>query len=206
MKVFTVFEASRLCGVSAKTIANWIEAGHIKAFRTVGGHRRVRAEDMVAFMKEKGMPVTPDLEKSEQGAPRPSPERRRILIVDDDRIIVETLVFALEEEEHDYEIVSASDGFEAGVQLERFKPHLVILDIMMPDIDGYEVCRRIKSSGEFKDIKVIVLSAYLDESSYRQMREYGADLCFSKPLPLDQLKAEVAALLLPSAGDDKRGD
>jgi CheY-like chemotaxis protein len=91
--------------------------------------------------------------------------------------------------------VSASDGFEAGLQVNHFKPHLVILDIMMPDIKGYEVCRKIKGNEETKDIRIIVLSAYLDDEKFKQMKENGADICFSKPLPLPQLKKEVARLL-----------
>jgi CheY-like chemotaxis protein len=134
-----------------------------------------------------------------QGIPIPQEEvafeRKRILIVDDDAIIVETIVQALEEEEYDYELISASDGFEAGLQVNHFRPHLLILDIMMPDIKGYEVCKKIKSNEETKDTKIIVLSAYLDDEKFKKMREYGADLCFSKPLPLPQLKEEVARLL-----------
>ena len=117
--------------------------------------------------------------------------RRRILIVDDDPIIVETLVQALEEDEHDYEVISAADGFEAGIQVNHFKPHLLILDIMMPDIKGYDVCKKIKTDPETKNIKIIVLSAYLDEEKFNKMKEYGADRCFSKPLLLPKLKEEV---------------
>ncbi|RLB18732.1 MAG: histidine kinase, partial [Deltaproteobacteria bacterium] len=100
-----------------------------------------------------------------------------------------------EEDERGYEVISASDGFEAGLQVEHFKPHLIILDIMMPDIKGYEVCKKIKENEETKDTKIIVLSAYLDEEKFKKMKEYGADVCFSKPLPLPQLKEEVARLL-----------
>ena len=184
--IFTVFQASKYCNVSPKTIINWIEAGHIEAYKTVGGHRRVKVADLESFMKKQGIPIL------EEGFVS---ERKRILIVDDDEIIVETIVQALEEEEYDYEIISASDGFEAGLQVNHFKPHLVILDIMMPDIKGYEVCRKIKSDEQTKNTKIIVLSAYLDEEKFKKMKEYGADLCFSKPLPLPQLKEEVAKLL-----------
>ena len=184
--IFTVFQASKYCNVSPKTIINWIEAGHIEAYKTVGGHRRIKIADLGNFMKKQGIPIP----EEEFGS-----ERKRLLIVDDDEIIVETIVQALEEEEYDYEIISASDGFEAGLQVNHFKPHLVILDIMMPDIKGYEVCRKIKSDEQTKDTKIIVLSAYLDEEKFKKMKEYGADLCFSKPLPLPQLKAEVAKLL-----------
>ena len=184
--IFTVFQASKYCNVSPKTIINWIEAGHIDAYKTVGGHRRVKKPDLEGFMRKQGIPIPQE---------EPVDERKRILIVDDDAIIVETIVQALEEEEYDYELISASDGFEAGLQVNHFRPHLLILDIMMPDIKGYEVCKKIKSSEETKDTKIIVLSAYLDDEKFKKMREYGADLCFSKPYPLPQLKEEVARLL-----------
>ena len=184
--ILTVFQASKYCNVSPKTIINWVEAGHIEAYKTVGGHRRIKKSDLENFMRKQGIPIPEEEIIS---------ERKRILIVDDDAIIVETIVQALEEEEYDYEIVSASDGFEAGLQVNHFKPHLLILDIMMPDIKGYDVCKRIKTNEKTKDIKIIVLSAYLDDERFKKMKEYGADLCFSKPLPLPQLKEEVAKAL-----------
>jgi len=184
--IFTVFQASKYCNVSQKTIINWIEAGHIEAYMTVGGHRRIKKPDLENFMRKQGIPI-PEQEIVS--------ERKRILIVDDDPIIVETIVQALEEEAYDYEIISAADGFEAGLQVQHFKPHLLILDIMMPDIKGYDVCKKIKTNEETKDTKIIVLSAYLDDEKFKQMKEYGADLCFSKPLPLPQLKEEVAKSL-----------
>lgn len=188
--IFTVYKASQYCNVSPKTIINWIESGHIKAYKTVGGHRRIKREDLEAFMTKQGIPI-PDQE--------PGGGRKRILVVDDDPIIVETIVQALEEDEHDYEVISAADGFEAGLQVNHFKPHLLILDIMMPDIKGYEVCQKIKGDEETRDIKIIVLSAYLDEEKFKKMKDHGADVCFSKPLPLPQLKEEIARLLGPAA-------
>ena len=184
--VLTVFKASQYCSVTPKTIINWIESGHINAYKTVGGHRRIKREDLETFMIKQGIPM-PEEELAEV--------HKRILVVDDDPIIVETIVQALEEDEYDYEVISAADGFEAGLQVSHFKPHLLILDIMMPDIKGYEVCQKIKESEESKDTKIIVLSAYLDEEKFKKMKDYGADLCFSKPLPLPQLKDEVARLL-----------
>jgi len=186
MEILTVSQASKYCNVSSKTIINWIEAGHLKAYKTVGGHRRIKQDDLAQFLKDKGMPM-PEESKAE--------ERKKILVVDDDKIIVETIVQSLEEDEHGYEMISASDGFEAGLQVNHFKPDLLILDIMMPDINGYEVCRKVKSNPETKDIKIIILSAYLNDEAFKQMKEYGADACFSKPLPLEQLKFEVARLL-----------
>ena len=182
----TVFTASKHCNVSSKTIINWVEAGHIKAYKTVGGHRRIKKDDLETFMVRQGIPIP--------GESR-SPDRKRILVVDDDMIIVESIVQALEEDDFNYEVISASDGFEAGLQVNHFHPDLVILDIMMPDIKGYEVCRRIKSNEKSRETKIIVLSAYLDDEKFARMKENGADVCFSKPLPLPQLKEEVARLL-----------
>src|SRR4030066_445496 len=185
MEILTVSQAGKCCKVSSKTIINWIEAGHLKAYKAVGRERRIKKEDLDQFLKDKGMPI-PEEAKSE--------ERKKILVVDDDKIIVETIVQALEEDEFGYEMISASDGFEAGLQVNHFKPDLMILDIMMPDINGYEVCQKLKSVSETQDIKIIVLSAYLDDDAFKKMKEYGADACFSKPLPLEQLKYEVAKL------------
>ena len=182
----TVFNASKYCNVSSKTIINWVEAGHIKAYRTVGGHRRIKKSDLEVFMLNQGIPIP--VEKDEEA-------RKKILVVDDDLIIVESIVMALEEDEFNYEVISASDGFEAGLQVKHFNPDLLILDIMMPDIKGYEVCKKIKTNDKTKNTKIIVLSAYLDDEKFAQMKEHGADVCFSKPLTLAKLKNEVAKLL-----------
>lgn len=184
--VFTVFTASKYCNVASKTIINWIDQGHIKAYRTPGGHRRINRKDLEEFMKKQGIPLPETIMEG---------NRKKILVVDDDPIIVESIVQSLEEDEHDYEVISAGDGFEAGLQVNHFKPHLLILDIMMPDIKGNEVCRKIKSSPETKDTKIIVLSAYLDDEKFEEMKAHGADACFSKPLPLPQLREEVARQL-----------
>ena len=184
--VLTVFKAGQHCNVSPKTIINWIESGHIKAYKTVGGHRRINRSDLVAFMQKQGIPAPKE---------EPPEGHKKILVVDDDPIIVETIVQALEEDEFNYEVISASDGFEAGLQVNHFAPNLLILDIMMPDIKGYEVCKKIKANPETRDTKIIVLSAYLDEDKFKKMKENGADACFSKPFPLPQLKEEVARLL-----------
>ncbi len=195
MEILTVNQACEYCQVSPQTIVNWINDGKLEAYKTPGGHRRILKTVLDEFLKEHNMPAFglssgPEEEKEER--------RKRILVVDDDQVIVATITAALEEDENNYEVISAADGFEAGIQVSHFNPDLLILDIMMPDIDGYDVCRRIKTSEDTKHTKIIVLSGYLDEENYRKMREFGADLCFSKPLPLDKLKEEIAKLLLPT--------
>jgi len=189
--ILTVSQASEYCRVSPQTIVNWINSGKLEAYKTLGGHRRIFRAKLDEFLARHRMPAFGLSSPAEKEAD----VRKKILVVDDDQVIVETITAALEEDPHGYEVISAADGFEAGIQIGHFKPDLLILDIMMPDIDGNEVCHRIKSTEETKQMKIIVLSGYLDEENYRKMREYGADLCFSKPLPLARLKEEVAKLL-----------
>jgi excisionase family DNA binding protein len=186
MEILTVAQAGTYCNVSTETIINWLDKEGLSALKSEGGHRRIKKDDLDKFLKEKGIPLPVDAK---------SQVRKKILVVDDDKIIVETIVQALEEDECGYDLISAADGFEAGLQVNHFKPDLIILDIMMPDINGYEVCKKIKSNPAEKDIKIIVLSAYLDAEAFEQMKSSGADACFSKPLPLAQLKREVANLL-----------
>jgi len=186
MKIFTISQAGKYCGVPPETILDWIKDGKLSAEIATGGHRRIRKDDLDRYLKENSLSPG-DLSRAE--------EHKKILVVDDDDIIVETIVQCLEEDEHCYELFSATDGFEADAQIKHFNPDLMILDIMMPDINGYEVCRKIKSNKDTCDIKIIVLSAYMDEKSYKKMKEYGADACFSKPLPLPELRQQVAKLL-----------
>ncbi len=186
MEILTVSQASKYCNLPMETIMNWIDAGRLRILKTEGGHRLLTKDDLDKLLREMGFPLPEEI-KTEG--------RKKILVVDDDKIIVETLVQALEEDEYGYDLISAADGFEAELQVTHFKPDLIILDIMMPDINGYEVCRKIKSNPAVKEIKIIVLSAYLNEEAFEQMKSYGADACFSKPLPLAQLRREVAKLL-----------
>lgn len=186
MKTLTLYQASRYCGVSPHTVSDWIDEGELSALRIGGVHRRIKREDLEEFLKRRGMPIARDVV---EGVPK------RILVVEDDPLIIETIVRSLEEEPYDYEIVSAADGIEAGSQVSNFSPDLLILDIMMPNIDGHEVCRQVKQDPSTSHMKVMVLSAYLDEENYEKMKQNGADVCFSKPLPLEMLKREVARLL-----------
>lgn len=186
MKTLTLYQASKYCGVSPHTVSDWIDEGQLNALRIGGIHRRIRREDLEEFLRRRGMPIARNVV---EGVPK------RILVVEDDPLIIETIVRSLEEEPYDYEIVSASDGIEAGSEVSRSRPDLLILDIMMPNVDGHEVCRKVKQDPSTTHTKVMVLSAFMNEENYEKMKEVGADVCFSKPLPLEMLKKEVARLL-----------
>ncbi len=182
----TAYKASQLCDVSSKAIINWIDAGRIKACKTVGGHRRIKRNDLSEFIQRQGIPIPEDYQPD---------NRRKILVVDDDPIVVSTIMRALKEDEHDYEVIRAAEGFEAGLQVNRLRPDLMILNIMMPDIKGNEACKIIKSDPDTENSVSIVLSAFPDEDKFNEPTSCGADICFPKPLPRPQIREEVARLL-----------
>lgn len=183
--IFTVHTASKYCRVTPRTIINWIEAGHIPCYKTVGGHRRMKRTDVIAFMKKHGIP-TPEMDTS---------KRRRILVVDDDPTVIENISMSLTGEDLNYEIESANNCFEAGLKVQSFKPDAVILDIMMPGISETRVCRQIKTNPDTKDTKVIVLSNYLDQGIFDRMENSGEGICFCNPVDLSRIKEGLDFIL-----------
>lgn len=185
-KIFTTYEVSRYCSVDLSTVINWIEQGKLLAYKTPGGHRRVKEEDLVHFLKEYHMPIPGDLVKK---------EKRRILIVDDDRVVVDLIVRALKKLKRKCEVDTAFDGFEAGRKLITFEPDLVILDLMLPGIDGFKVCKNIRKDKKTKHIKVLAITGYDSPENRKKIFASGANDYLAKPLEVDDLLEHVEKLL-----------
>jgi excisionase family DNA binding protein len=171
--VFTTFEAAKLCHVSPLSIINWVNAGRLSAFRTPGGHRRIRREDLVQFMRENGLPLPDELK---QGSGRP-----RVLVVDDDAGIRDVLAQHLTTRARTYEVMTAADGFEAGRLMATFRPDAVVLDLRMPGLDGFQVCRQIKADPGTAQTKVVSMTGYYTPETEARILECGAIRCFPKP-------------------------
>ena len=122
---------------------------------------------------------------------------KRVLIVDDERNIVTALEFLLQR--NGYEVRVAATGEEALAQLDAFKPDLVLLDVMMPKVSGYEVCQRVRSRPEWRDIKVVMLSAKGREVEVSKGMSLGADLYVTKPFSNTELVATIGRLLSGAA-------
>ena len=168
----TTSEVARLLGVAVGSVANWIDQGQLKAGRTPGGHRRVAAADLMEFIRKQKLPIPPELQ--------PSPPK--ILIVDDEKQVTDFLTDEFSERHPECEILQANDGFAAGELVGSFKPSVVILDLRMPDMDGFEVCRRIKSRPEAQETVVIAITAHLFAETKEKILACGAQACFPKPL------------------------
>lgn len=193
-EIYTTFEAAEVCNVSYNTIKNWIKRGLIDAYRTAGGHMRIKFCDLEVFCREHCIP----LDK------RVGPELKKILIVDDEEAICVLLQNTLKKFPDKLNVSSASDGFEAGILIQSLKPDIVILDLVMPGIDGFKVCQNIRNSPVLKHAKIVVLSGYASESNFARAIELGADVCLAKPVDSAKLIDTIKSLLMPRGGVRRR--
>jgi excisionase family DNA binding protein len=182
---FTTFEISQICGVNPTTVQNWVKGKKLRAFQTPGKHRRVRREDLIAFMKEFGMPIPTDLV---QNPPL-------IMIVDDEASIVDMLEALMKSGDEDVDVVRAHSGIEALLMIGERKPDLLILDLMMPGMNGCEVCQRMKINPGTQNIKIIAITGDHSPEAENRIRNAGADLFFTKPLETVGFREQCLKLL-----------
>jgi excisionase family DNA binding protein len=180
-KNLSTFAIAEMLHVDPGSVANWIDQGLLKAHRTPGGHRRVAKDDLISFLHEHKMPLPEDLQD------RPT----RVLVVDDEEAVAHMVAKALSAAKPKFEVIEAHDGFRAGTMVATLKPDVVILDLRMPGMDGYEVCRLIKSQPATKNAEVVAMTAYPSPENERKILECGARVCMTKPLDLDLLIREV---------------
>ncbi|MGB1928473.1 MAG: response regulator [Mariniblastus sp.] len=174
--VFTTGEAAKICKVSQQTIIRCFDNGSLKGFRVPGSRfRRIPRDQLYSFMKENGIPT----EALESG-------KRKLLIVDDDVELVELMVDVFARDGR-FEIKSANNGFGAGMLVKEFRPDLVILDVMLPDINGKEVCQRVRNDPSMKAVKIICISGMVEQDKIADLRAAGADDFMNKPFSVDVL-------------------
>jgi excisionase family DNA binding protein len=184
-RLLTTSEVANYCQVTNDGVVKWIKARKLKAYSTPGGHYRIRKSDFKEFLGRYGMPVDPDFF---------SEEKKRILVVDDETAVLDVITQALGDSA-DFQVSAAKDGYEAGLKIGTFRPDLIILDVMMPQMDGIEVCKRIKGNPDTEAIKVLAITGHPEEGNIDRAYRNGADLCLIKPLQMDHLRREVARLL-----------
>ena len=183
-KVFTTGEAASVCRVSQQTIIRCFDNGRLHGFRVPGSKfRRIPRDELLRFMRENGIP-TDALEGS----------RRRLLIVDDDPQIVQLLEEMLRRDTR-FELESASNGYDAGLLTERFRPHLIVLDYMLPDINGDVVCERIRENTELKDTKILFVSGVIERDRIDRLIRAGGNGFLKKPFTVGSLLDEISRLL-----------
>src|SRR5262249_6367060 len=146
-RLLTSHQVSALLQVNPSSVKKWVNEGRIAAFRTPGGHRRIRAADLVAFLDGHNMPIPNGLRPIPNGL-RGEGGKRRLLIVDDDPVYLRAIERRLNEYAAQLDVETVEHGIDALVRVGAWKPHLMVIDIFMPELDGLEVCRRLKSRRE----------------------------------------------------------
>ena len=175
--IYTTHEISRLLHVNPRSVINWIEQNLLPSYRTPGGHRRIRHDDLLAFLRKHQIPTPASLVEGNFS----------VLIVDDEQEIVDIIKVFLQRQ-GGYEITSAADGISALIEVGRAKPDLLILDILIPGVDGIEVCRRIKADSSNRTVIIAVSGSAEHE---RRILQAGADVFMTKPIDLEKLHTEA---------------
>jgi excisionase family DNA binding protein len=183
---FGTLAVARMLGVSAMTVVRWIDNGLIPAYRTPGKHRRILRADLRHFVRRMGFPVP-----SELGVDRVS-----ILAVDDEAEVLDVLRRAFSGDSQDeFEVYCASDGVSALIEVGRIKPDVILLDIVLPGMNGLEVCCRIKEN-TYLSSRIIAISGKATMDMQQRILEAGADRFLAKPVSIHELRRVVRELLV----------
>ena len=182
--LFTTGEVAEICKVSQQTVIRCFDAGKLEGFRVPGSKfRRIPRQKLIKFMKENNVP----LENLEYG-------KKKVLIVDDDAEIIELIVDVLVRDGR-FETKTASSGYEAGISTQQFRPDLILLDYMLPDINGNVVCQTIRKNPEFESIKIIIVSGVVKRDEIKQLLKSGAEDFIKKPFDIAELTGKITTVL-----------
>ncbi len=180
-KYYSIPQAAEVCGVDRTTMWNWVKAGSVEAFVTPGGHHRILYETIEQLLQAKPLPV------------KKPPQEKMILIVDDDPLVRET--FRVRLDRAGYQVETASDGFQAGLKVLQAKPDLVLLDLFMNGIDGFEVCRTIKQNPDLKAIKILVMTGHDTLENKSRAFHEGADDYLPKTVGFETVLKHINSFL-----------
>ena len=184
-KTLSTLDISKMLGVAIASVAKWVDQNHLKAGKTPGGHRRILVEDLLDFLHRQKLPIPAELLPSEPV----------VLVVDDEAEVTAWIAEEISAEFPECEVRQVHDGYSAGELVTSLKPSVVILDLHMQGMDGYEVCSRIKAREDTKSIVVIGMTARHSTKVEKRMLECGAKICLAKPLDRSILLGEVAAAI-----------
>ncbi len=174
--VLTTGEVAKICSVAPRTVSKWFDSGALHGYRIPGSKdRRIPLNQLIRFMKHHGMPLNGLMTGSS-----------RVLIVDDEQDIVEVLEKILEDEAK-YEVEVAKGGFAAGITADKFRPHVILIDMNLRDIDGREVAKQVKANPDLQLTKVIAMSGKMPEEEAKGLMAVGFDGFLRKPFHVRQV-------------------
>jgi two-component system, OmpR family, response regulator RpaA len=174
--ILTTGEVAQICNVAPRTVSKWFDSGSLRGYRIPGSRdRRIPLNALMKFMKEHNIPM----DGLQSG-------RTRVLIVDDESEIVDVLEKVLTEQAN-YEVRTAHSGFSAGAECEKFKPHVLLLDMHLGDVDGQKVLKLIRDNSDLQMTKVIAMSGKLTDGQAQHLMHNGFDGYLKKPFHVRQV-------------------
>lgn len=182
--VFTTGEAAKICKVSQQTIIRCFDSGQLKGFRVPGSRfRRIPRDQLFLFMRDNGIPT----DALESG-------KRKVLIVDDDKELVELIVDVLERDGR-FETRSVNNGFDAGVMVKEYRPDVLVLDVMLPDINGKQVCERVRADKSLEELRIVCISGMVEPDKIDELKVAGANDFLQKPFEVETLVDRICQQL-----------
>jgi excisionase family DNA binding protein len=175
--VLTTGEVAKICNVAPRTVSKWFDSGALHGYRIPGSKdRRIPLNQLIRFMKQHGMPLNGLMTGC-----------TRVLIVDSEQDIVEVLERVLEDEAK-YEVEVARSGFSAGLSAERIRPHVILLDMHLSDVDGREVAKQVKANPDLQLTKIIAMSGRMTDQDIKGLQASGEfDGFLRKPFHVRQV-------------------
>jgi excisionase family DNA binding protein len=189
-RVYTTVDLAKVCKVSLRTAIRWVDEGRLTSFRTPGGHRRVREEDLVRFLDRYQIPFSV----------KPSGEKKKILVVESRRFLEGLLKQILRRSSDTHEIIVAGDLYESGIKIGLLQPDLVILGTIPKGQEIVKFCRSLRRIPEAKSTKIIVLSEKVAGGTMQELLSLGVHAVIDKPHTIEDLRPHLLRVL----GDPSR--
>jgi excisionase family DNA binding protein len=168
--VLTTGDVAKICNVAPRTVSKWFDSGQLKGYRIPGSKdRRIPVHELIRFMKQNNMPL-PSLPVG----------RMRVVIVDSNSKTASALAETLRTRS-DYEVQVVKSNFETGTVIQRFEPHVLLVNLLATDIDAGEICRNIRADEELQTIKIIALANHLAAGETTALLQKGFDGYVSMP-------------------------
>jgi excisionase family DNA binding protein len=184
-KIYTTYQIGKFCQVNIRTVIRWIETGKLKAYSTPGGHRRVKWSDLITFLTHNRMPIPKELEEA---------KKKKILVVDDDSDFLD-IVTQMLQKIPDTEIKTTSSGFDAGILVAEWNPDLILLDFIIPDLDGFEVTKKLRANPRLKKIPIFAVTSITDPDELERVRNCGVNAVVTKPIESEGFLKKIDRVL-----------
>ena len=183
---YTTRQAAKVLGVALRTVQQWVDSGILEAWKTEGGHRRVSVASVTLFLN----PGT------NEPAPQVDPiERLKVLVVEDDRVLLKLYKLRIGTWNLPIDVATASNGYEALLRIGRDSPDLMISDLHMPGMDGFQMIRNLTTSSFREGMEIVVVTG-LDSSAIVQQGDLPPSIkVFPKPVPFAELRTLAEQML-----------